>query len=90
MLNSEVLCALPHNELMRTLAMSTSILRRCVTDGQGMKWMSVKKQDYRSGTASPQRLVRASSLVLLATLPRSCGRWQHNEACCQRIPRTRE
>lgn len=37
MLNSEVLCALPHNELMRTLAMSTSILRRFVTDGQGMK-----------------------------------------------------
>jgi hypothetical protein len=25
----------------------------------------------------------------LATLPRSCGRWQHNKTCCQRIPRTR-
>jgi len=32
--------------------------------------------------------VRASSLTAFATSPHWCGRWQHNEACCQRIPRT--
>lgn len=74
MLNSGALSAAPHNGVDADAAASAPIQEQ---QTQGRYFGQSQKQELPTllaGGHDVERLVRASSLAVLATLPRSCGR----------------